>query len=94
VTLYTRRGCHLCELAWQCLQAEQQRYHFRLETVDVDTDAESQARYGAWVPVVAVGGIVRFRGGVNRILLARLLRAEARRRPPTSGGQAEGAPDP
>jgi hypothetical protein len=35
---------------------------------------------GKLVPVVVVNGRLRFRGGVNRVLLERLLRAEADRR--------------
>ena len=43
----------------------------------MDTDGELVARYGEWVPVVTVNGKVRFRGGVNPVLLERLLRAES-----------------
>jgi glutaredoxin len=78
VVMYTRRGCHLCEDAWALLERERQRRGFALEAVDVDTDPELAARYGPEVPVVTVGGKVRFRGAVNPHLLARLLRAEAR----------------
>jgi glutaredoxin len=80
VVLYTRVGCHLCEDAWRLLEAERRRYRFSLQAVDVDTSADLAGRYGARVPVVTVGGKVRFRGGVNRVLLRRLLRAEAERR--------------
>jgi glutaredoxin len=76
--LYTRRGCHLCEDAWQCLSEAQQAYGFALEVKDVDEDPVLAARYGEQVPVVTVNGKERFRGGVNAVLLARLLRAEIR----------------
>ena len=79
VTLYTRRGCHLCEDAWQLLGREQRRHGFALRAVDIDTSAELAARYGECVPVVEVGGKVRFRGGVNGVLLRRLCRAAAMR---------------
>jgi glutaredoxin len=75
--LYTRPGCHLCEVALQHLTRAQERYQFALVVVDVDTDPELTARYGDQVPVVTVNGKVRFRGAVNAILLTRLLRAEA-----------------
>jgi glutaredoxin len=74
VVMYTRRGCHLCEDAWQVLQEEQRRHGFPLQAVDVDGDPELAARYGLCVPVVTVNGEVRFRGAINRVLLARLLR--------------------
>jgi glutaredoxin len=79
VVMYTRPGCHLCADAWKILQDAQQRLRFALERVDVDDAAELVAQHGDWVPVVTVNGTVRFRGGVNTVLLARLLRAEAAR---------------
>jgi glutaredoxin len=81
VVLYTRRGCHLCDDAWQRLRKARRRHGFTLTTVDVDTDAELVARFGETVPVVAVNGKVRFRGAVNEVLLTRLFRAAARREP-------------
>ena len=81
VQMYTRQGCHLCEIAWERLQAAQRRYGFRLAVADVDTEPELAARYGHEVPVVTVEGKVRFRGAVNEVLLTRLLRAEAARKP-------------
>jgi glutaredoxin len=78
--LYTRSGCHLCATALERLQREQRRHHFDLAVVDVDEDPDLEARYGTCVPVVTVNGKVRFRGGVNPVLLARLLTAEAARR--------------
>src|SRR4051794_30415320 len=76
--LYTRQGCHLCEIAWERLARARRRHGFVLEVVDIDSDADLKTRYGLQVPVVTVNGKVRFRGQVNRVLLDRLLRAEAR----------------
>ena len=78
VVMYTRQGCHLCEDAWRVLQEEQRRHGFQLQAVDVDADPELAARYGLCVPVVTVDGQVRFRGALNRVLLARLLRRQGR----------------
>jgi glutaredoxin len=76
VVLYTRRGCHLCDTAWQVLHQARRRYGFALEAVDVDTSDELRTRYGNCVPVVTVNGRIRFRGGVNRVLLQRILDAK------------------
>ncbi len=73
VTLYTRPGCHLCEIAWKFLRRERRRYGFRCTIVNVDSDAELVEQYGDLVPVVAVNGKVRFRGGINPVLWRRLL---------------------
>src|SRR5262249_38804224 len=80
VLVYTRRGCHLCDVAWELVRQRQERFGFRLTAVDVDSDPRLVKQYGTCVPVVAVNGRVRFRGVVNPVLLDRLLRGESRRR--------------
>jgi glutaredoxin len=76
VVLYTRDGCHLCEDALKALDASRQRHGFRLSIVDVDSDPQLARKYGEQVPVVTVGGKVRFHGQVNGVLLERLLARE------------------
>ena len=75
VVLITRRDCHLCDDAWQLLEAYQKRYAFALEKIDVDSEPELVGKYGQCVPVVLVDGQMRFRGRVNEVLLRRLLDA-------------------
>lgn len=79
LVFYTRAGCHLCEAAWEALERARRRHGFALAAVDVDTSPELAAAYGPWVPVVTVNGKLRFRGGVNPVLLQRLFDAA----PPT-----------
>ena len=75
-TVYTRRECCCCHKAIDLLKVYQRKHGFAVEEVDVDLDPELAAQHGNWVPVVAVGGKVRFRGVVNPVLLERLLAAE------------------
>jgi len=75
--MYTRRGCHLCDDAWQVLQRAQQRHGFQLQALDIDADPVLMDRYGEQIPVVTVNGKLRFRGVLNQVLLRRLLRGEA-----------------
>jgi len=56
VTLYTREGCHLCEVVAEQLQKLQQETPFSVETVDVDSDPALAERYGREVPVVMLDG--------------------------------------
>jgi glutaredoxin len=74
--MYTRKGCHLCEFAWEILRSAQKDYGFVLKAEDVDTDPNLAELYGQIVPVVLLNGQVRFRGGINNVLLQRLLKAE------------------
>ncbi len=76
VVLYTRRGCHLCDLAWKQLHQARSHHGFALSQVDVDQDPQLVERYGLQVPVVAINGRVRFRGRINKVLLRRLIEAE------------------
>ena len=56
VTLYTRVGCHLCETA-EAVIRELAPGRAEIRLVDIDTDAELQARYTVRVPVVEVDGV-------------------------------------
>lgn len=56
VTVVTRQGCHLCEVA----EAEVERICGELavpwEATDVDADPELRAEYGERVPVILIDG--------------------------------------
>jgi glutaredoxin len=78
IVLYTRVGCHLCEDAWTLLCQLRDRHGFVLEVVDIDTEEPLRRLHGEQVPVVLVNGRVRFWGRINRVLVERLLRNEAR----------------
>ncbi len=77
VTVYSRQGCGCCVKAKEVINGFRQRYSLEVEEVDVDQSPELKDRYGNEVPVVEVGGKVRFRGKVDPVLFERLLRAEA-----------------
>lgn len=78
VTLYTRVGCHLCDVVKAQLDAAQSQHPFALEVVDVDVEAELVERYGDEVPVVMVAGRKAFKYRLDPAeFLDRLARAEA-----------------
>lgn len=78
VVVYTRARCPLCDKAAAFLDAERRRLGFRVEYIDIDSDAALRERYTDWVPVVEVNGQVRFRGRINPVLWARLMTAICR----------------
>ncbi len=55
LTLYSREGCHLCEVMLQTLRGLQPRLGFALQLVDVDSDPGLVRRYDEWVPVLCCG---------------------------------------
>ncbi len=77
ITVYSRDGCGCCTRALAVLEAARERHGFAIAVVDVDSDPALAAEHGSSVPVVALGGKVRFKGLVNPVLLERLLAAEA-----------------
>lgn len=56
VTVYTRAGCHLCEIAIATAARVAADTGSAFETVDVDADPEDRAEYGDLVPVILVDG--------------------------------------
>jgi glutaredoxin len=76
VTLYTRAGCHLCDVAKDVLEQVRRERAFELVTVDVDGDPDLSRAYGEEVPVVAIDGRKAFKYRVDpAVLRERLDRA-------------------
>ena len=55
LTLYVRRGCHLCTDMAQALERLRPAYGFDYREVDIDADPKLARRYGTRVPVLAEG---------------------------------------
>jgi len=56
VQLYTRAGCHLCEVVEEQLANLRKEIPFELETLDIDADEALRALYNEEVPVVMLDG--------------------------------------
>jgi glutaredoxin len=56
VTLYVTGDCHLCAEAARLLRRLAREMHFRLELVDMSSDATLDERYSLTVPVLAIDG--------------------------------------
>ena len=61
VIIYSRKGCHLCEVVKESLVKLQKRAHFKWREVDVDADAELRRLYNDEVPVVFINGSKAFK---------------------------------
>ena len=61
VILYTRKGCHLCEIVKESLTKLEKRGGFTWREVDVESDAEIRRRYTDEVPVVFINGRKAFK---------------------------------
>jgi glutaredoxin len=75
VTLVTRVGCHLCEVAEQQLRALAAELGFGYREVDVDASAMLRDQFSDRVPVILLDGKEH---GYWRVEEARLRKALAR----------------
>jgi uncharacterized membrane protein len=55
VTLYSRKDCHLCDVAQTYLEELQSNIPHHLNLIDVDSDSKLKKLYGFNVPVVVIG---------------------------------------
>ena len=61
VTLYTRRGCHLCDEAKRAIDSARRQGAFDYEEFDIDSDPELRKLYNEEVPVIAIDGTKAFK---------------------------------
>jgi glutaredoxin len=61
VVVYSRRGCHLCELVKESLTKLSRRGGFTWHEVDVDSDSELRRQFNDEVPVVFIDGHKAFK---------------------------------
>ena len=75
VDIYSRPGCHLCDEAKAVVELLGEQYPVVLRTVNVESSAELETRYGSDIPVIFVNGEEAFRHRVARTELERKLKA-------------------
>jgi len=56
VTIFSRRGCHLCDVAEETVRSVQGEVPFDLEIVFIDGNEELEKLYGEEVPVTMIDG--------------------------------------
>ena len=60
MVLYTRPGCHLCDVARETVLSLQPRLGFAFDEVDIESDEELELEYGIRIPVVEIDGEEEF----------------------------------
>ena len=56
VTMYSRRNCHLCEVAKEVVESARNEAEFEFKVVFIDGDAGLEKEYGEEVPVTLING--------------------------------------
>jgi glutaredoxin len=61
VVVYSRKGCHLCEIVKESIAKLHKRGGFTWREIDVDSDSEIRRLYNDQVPVVFINGRKAFK---------------------------------
>jgi glutaredoxin len=56
VQIYSRPGCHLCEMAMNNLILLQAELNFQIEEIDITVDPGLVQKYGEQIPVIHIDG--------------------------------------
>ncbi len=56
VEIYSRTGCHLCEMAESIVREVQAEIDFELSIIYIDDNSELESQYGEEVPVTVING--------------------------------------
>ena len=75
IVVYSRKGCHLCEVVKESIVKLHKRGGFTWREIDVDSDAEIRRLYNDEVPVVFINGRKAFRYRMDEQEFLRKLRA-------------------
>lgn len=65
VVLYSRKGCHLCEIVKESLSKLSRQTQFTWQEIDVDSDDILRRRFNDEVPVVFIDGKKAFKYRMN-----------------------------
>lgn len=74
VTIFSRPGCHLCEIAKQAMLNAGCEGEFLLEEVNIDDDFSLRDRYGNDIPVIFINGVKVFKHRIDPREFKRKLR--------------------
>lgn len=66
VVVYSRKGCHLCDLVKQTLAQLQGEADFQWGEVDIDLDPQLREKYNDEVPVVFIDGHKAYKYRMDR----------------------------
>jgi len=74
VVLYSRPGCHLCDVAREAIDSVRVHRPFAFEEIDIEGDDDLEREYGIRIPVVTIDGRERFEISVDPRELEDLVR--------------------
>ncbi|WP_428911045.1 glutaredoxin family protein [Niallia sp. Krafla_26] len=73
VTLFTRKGCHLCEKAKEVIKDLQGLIDFNFEELNIEEKDEWTENFGLKIPVVMINGNEVQYGQIDKITISKAL---------------------
>ncbi|MCX9013883.1 MAG: glutaredoxin family protein [Candidatus Methanoperedens sp.] len=74
ITIYSKKGCRLCEVAMQKLLEIQKIYPFSLTEIDIENNDELFQKYKYLIPVIEIEGNEVFTYKIDEKRLEEILR--------------------
>ncbi|MDP1852461.1 MAG: glutaredoxin family protein [Candidatus Planktophila sp.] len=56
ITVFTRHGCHLCQVAIDLLESMRTELDFTIEKIYIEGDEKLERLYGEQIPVIHING--------------------------------------
>ncbi|VVB94641.1 Uncharacterised protein [uncultured archaeon] len=80
ITIYSRKDCHLCDIAKETLLKTRKEFPFSLTEVDIEKDKEIFEKYKYLIPVIKIDGEETFTYKVNEAELKTILKLKSQPR--------------
>lgn len=74
ITVYSKKDCHLCDIAMEILLNIQKEFPFSLTEIDIEKDEIVFEKYKYLIPVIEIDGEKVFNYSVNETEMKRILR--------------------
>jgi len=77
ITIYSKKNCHLCDIAKEALINIRKEFPFSLIEVDIEKDKEIFEKYKYLIPVIEIDGKETFTYKVNETELKNILKLKS-----------------
>lgn len=73
LTLYSKKDCHLCDIAKNELNDLRKELTFSITEVDIENDREAFEKYKYLIPVIEIDGEIIFSGRIDKTMLRKAI---------------------
>ena len=80
ITIYSKKDCHLCDIAKETLLRIRKDFPFYLAEIDIEKDRQAFEKYKYLIPVIEIDGKEVFTYRVDENELKKLLRRRSQPR--------------